>query len=151
MKSTSQDYYEAAQQRYAVALQMFDDVDYDQRFSMVHILCGLAVECLIRAYLLKVAKDQWDKRHDLYQLASLARFFDLVPKSQKEEFSSRFATINKRWQSSHRYSPARQIEQHLQKVGAEKHIPGNLLENSARTMLNLTGDIFKIGESKWRT
>ena len=54
MKSTPQSYYDAAQERYATALRMFDDVEYDNHLSTVHILSGLSVECLLRAYLLKV-------------------------------------------------------------------------------------------------
>lgn len=148
MKSTAETYYKISLEHLEFARQMLDDPNYATRYYLTHFFAGVAVECMLRAFLVK-SNRSWQARHDLHQIAAEAKFFDLVPKSQKIEFSGKFTILNKRWNSNHRYFTMREVERHLQRVGAEQNVPGLLLQNNAETMLRLATEIIKLGRSKW--
>ena len=148
MKSTAETYYKTSLEHLEFARQMLDDPNYATRYYLTHFFAGLSVECMLRAHLLRITQ-QWNSRHNLYQLADEAKFFNLVPKNQQIEFSGKFTTLNKRWRSDHRYFAVREIEKHLQRVGAERNAVGLLLQNNAETMLKLATEIIKLGVTKW--
>ena len=149
MSSTAQSYFEVALDHLATAQKLFDDADYENQYYLAHLFSGLAVECMLRAYLRRKT-DQFEARHDLYQLASEAGFLDLVPKRERDPLGAALTLLNRRWRSNHRYLRARDLERHLQAVGAEKGVSGDLLANNADTMLVTATEIPKLGERKWR-
>ena len=97
MKSTAETYHEASLEHIEAARQ-FHEAGAD---SLSHYFAGLAVECLLRAYLRSA--DKFDADHNLETLADKANFYELVPLAQRENYGAKFSEINQRWRSNHRY------------------------------------------------
>ncbi len=144
MPLTSQSYRSVATEHLQRAQNEFDNEEY----FLAHYLSGLAVECYLRAYLLRI-KNEFDARHDLRELAKEARFFDILPAHREADFSEKFSTLNLRWRSSHRYYSERQFLDYMTSITAEFNVKGERWKNLARTVLNLAYDIINQGEARW--
>lgn len=103
---------------------------------------------MLRAYLRRITKE-FDSRHDLYQLAREAHFFDIVPLTKYEEYGAKFVTLNLRWNSNHRYATEKQWHDHLTGLKADFNKKGSRPELNSRTVLNLAHNIVNLGERKW--
>ncbi len=146
MPSTAQTYRDAAKEHLLRAQESFDDEGY----FLAHYLFGLAVECHLRAYLRRIT-NQFDSGHDLRDLAKEARFFDIVPRNQADNFSEKFALLNLRWRSNQRYYSERQFLDYMTDIKAEFNVRGQRWQNLARTVLNLDYDVINQGEAKWNS
>ena len=144
MPSTAETYRNAAKEHLLRAQENFDDGQY----FLSHYLSGLAVECHLRAYL-RQAAPQFDSRHDLRELAKEAHFFEIVPQNRVGDFSDKFATLNLRWRSNHRYYSERQFLDYMTDIKAEFDARGERWKNLARTVLNLAYEVINQGEAKW--
>ena len=144
MASTAQTYYDAAQENLLRAQENFDREEY----FLAHYLFGLAVECHLRAYLRKKT-NIFDSGHDLRELAEESDFYTIVPKDQLTEFSRKFAILNLRWRSNHRYYSERQFLDYMTEIKAGFNLPGNRWKNFTRTVQNLAYEIVNQGEAKW--
>jgi len=144
MDFSAESYRSAALEHLASARVLHDE----QRYFLAHYLSGVAVECMLRAYLRRTTSE-FDARHDLYQLARQARFFDIVPDSLHVEFGAKFSLINLRWSSNHRYATEAQLYAHLTSLKADFNKKGNRFEINSRTVLNLAHDIVSLGNKKW--
>lgn len=120
------------------------------RYFLAHYFAGVAVECLLRAYLLRISPE-FDARHDLYQLARSSRFFDFVPYELQREYGFKFTTLNLRWRSSHRYATEEQWRGYLSGLKADFSLKGERTKNNSRTALNIAYDIVSLGDNKWRS
>jgi HEPN domain-containing protein len=144
MPSTAQTYRDAAKENLLRAQESFDDENY----FLAHYLFGLAVECHLRAYLRKKTHI-FDSGHDLRDLANESGFYDIVPADQADEFAKKFAILNLRWRSNHRYYSERQFLDYMAEIKAEFNRPGNRWKNLARAVQNRAYDIINQGEAKW--
>lgn len=93
--------------------------------------------------------DQFDSRHDLNDLAKESGFFDIVPQEQSETFSERFALLNLRWRSNHRYYSESELADYLNELKAEHNKKGDTKELRCRTVLNCAFSIITQRETKW--
>ncbi len=91
MLSTAETYRDAAKEHLLRAEESFRS----EQYYLSHYLSGLAVECHLRAYLRR-ATDQFESRHDLYQLAKEANFYAIIPRNKADNFSAKFLTLNLR-------------------------------------------------------
>ena len=144
MEFSVESYRSASLEHLASARVLHDE----QRYFLAHYLSGVAVECMLRAYLRRISPE-FDARHDLYQLARQSRFFDIIPYSLHEDFGAKFAVINLRWRSNHRYATEAQLYAHLTSLKADFNKKGNRFEINSRTVLNLAYDIVSLGDKKW--
>ncbi len=144
MPSTAQTYRDAARENLLRAQENFDQENY----FLAHFLFGLAVECHLRAYLRKKTSI-FDSGHDLRDLANASGFYDIVPKDQADEFARKFATLNLRGRSNHRYYSERQFLDYMTEIKAGFNLSGNRWKNLARTVQNPAYDIVNQGEAKW--
>ena len=142
--STAQTYRDAAKEHLRRAQDLFDNADY----FLAHYLFGLAVECHLRAYLRR-ATSVFDSGHDLRDLAAESGFYDIVPRTQVDEFSRRFSLLNLRWRSNQRYSSERQLWGYMSDIKADFGMAGNSSKNQVRTVRNLAHVIINQGEAKW--
>jgi HEPN domain-containing protein len=144
VKSTAETYRSAAVEHLASAQWLHEH----QRYYLSHYLSGLAVECILRAYLRRITRE-FDARHDIEELASQARFFDLVPYDLHARFGAAFLTINLRWRSSQRYMSDRELWSYLSSIRADFGRRGDRRKLNSRTMLNLAYEIVRLGDRKW--
>ena len=144
MEFTADSYRSAALEH----LQRAQEAYSDEGYFLAHYLAGVAVECLLRAYLLRVTRE-FDARHDLYQLARNARFFDLIPYELQQEYGAKFSLLNLRWRSNHRYATEKQWRDYLAELKADFSLKGDRAKNNSRTLLNIALDIVNLGDRKW--
>jgi HEPN domain-containing protein len=95
---TSNTYREAALEHLKRAQILY----VSEQFFLAHFLSGLAVECMLRAYRLRIDREL-DSRHDLRELAKSACFYDLIPAVLQSDYGAKFALLNERWRSNQRY------------------------------------------------
>ena len=145
MKSTAETYHEACLEHIETAGQRHEAGEY----YLCHYFAGLAVECMLRAYLRNA--DKFDSDHNLEALADKANFYEIVPLAQRENYGGKFSEINQRWRSNHRYFSSRQVQRFLRSIKADAGRKGDPLKNNSRAMLNLALDIINLGELKWKS
>ncbi|MDO8587381.1 MAG: HEPN domain-containing protein [Armatimonadota bacterium] len=144
MPSTENTYRIAAREHLARAQDQLGSGSY----FLAHYLSGLAVECHLRAWLLRRTK-KFDSRHDLEHLARESGFYEVVPSERASDFSAVLTTVNERWRSNHRYYSERQLLNYLTEIKAEFKARGERWKNLARTLLNCAYEIVNEGEAKW--
>ena len=143
---TAETYRDTAKEHLARALILHDAEEY----FLAHYIAGLAVECHLRAYLRR-RTNQFDSRHDLYELAKEAEFYRIVPRDQEEEFTAAFQTLNLRWRSNHRFYSQRQFLDYMNEIRAGFNAKGDRAKNMSRTLLGLADKIIRQGENKWNS
>lgn len=121
----------------------------DGNYVTCHYLCGLCVECILRAYRWKVNGD-WDGRHVLPKLYREAKFDELITSKQIEEMADRFGTITSRWANNHRYTSQTKLQRHLNDIGATINVKGDKLKQNSQEMYDAAEFIFGIGKTKWK-
>lgn len=119
-----------------------------EQYFLAHYFSGVAVECLLRAYLLRISPE-FDSRHDLYELARSARFFEIVPSELRKEYGTKFTTLNLRWRSNHRYATEKQWRDFLSGLKADFNMKGDRAKNNSRTLLNIAYHIVNLGDRNW--
>ena len=144
MKSTADTYYNAALEHLNFAQWLWTQ----DRFHQSHYYSGLAVECILRAYLLRITSE-WESRHDLYKLAKESHFFDVVPSELQADYGAKLCTLNERWNSNHGYFSARQIFSHWNDLQAEFRAKGDRDKNIGRVALNTAQDFVNLGVRSW--
>jgi len=142
--STVETYRAAAKEHLDRASQLFQE----ERYFLSHYLAGLAVECHLRAYLLR-RTNQFEARHDLRELAKDSKFYAIVPKDLEAEFSGDFEMLNLRWRSNHRYYSEKEFLDYMTEIRAEFNTKGERWKNISRTVLNLAHKVINQGERKW--
>lgn len=145
MDFTAESYRTAALEH----MERAQDFHAERRYFLAHYFAGVAVECLLRAYLLRISPE-FDSRHDLYQLARESRFFDLVPSELQREYGRKFTMLNLRWRSNHRYATEEQWRKYLSGLKADFSMKGERAKNNSRTVLNIAYDIVSLGDNKWK-
>ncbi len=146
MDFTAESYHSAALEH----LQRAQEFHAEGRYFLAHYFAGVSVECLLRAYLLRVSPE-FDSRHDLYQLARSSGFFNLIPYHLQQEYNAKFAVLNLRWRSSHRYATEEQWRDYLSGLKADFSLKGERIKNNSRTVLNIAYDIVSLGDKKWNS
>ena len=152
MPSTVDTYRSAAREHLARAQELFSS-EGTTDYYLAHYLAGLAVECHLRAYLLRVTRE-FNSRHDLNRLATESGFYKIVPAVQVSDFSTKLGLLNLRWRSDHRFYSERQFLAYMSDIRAEFSTPGARVDgdrkkNLSRTVLNLAHEIINQGEAQW--
>lgn len=132
MKFTSESYREAATEHLSLAQWLHSG----GRYYHSHYMAGLAFECMLRAYILKVTFD-FEARHDLWELARESRFFDSVPAVLHQEFAAAFSALNRRWRSTQRYASPARLWDYLSELKLDRSQKGDPFKNLSRARLNL--------------
>jgi len=86
-----------------------------------HYLCGLAVECILRACRWKI-DSSWDGRHALLKLYKEARFDALVKERDSSEMADKFYSITSRWSNTHRFASRAKLVSYLNEIRATHNV-----------------------------
>ena len=114
-----------------------------------HYLCGLAVECILRAYRWQI-DTSFDGRHVLPQLYLAADFDRIVPQPLVKSTALAFDTIFERWSYTHRYASPAKLLKHLNGIRATSNVKGDKLKNNSARMYEATELIVGLGNEKWK-
>jgi HEPN domain-containing protein len=140
MQFSAQHYFHAACERIADARVLYDE----GRYGLCMYVSGLAVECLLRAFVWKKSP-VFDGRHDLMKLlresGMLNLQFDrlehqgLTPAKSKEtivDFRTVCETVIRLWENDYRFADESQIRGRLRDLGQLAGIKGDAVKANAR-------------------
>ena len=143
MRFSADDYREAAGER----LNEADGAYQRGEFVAAHLAAGLAIECMLRAYMVRVAPD-FDARHDLNVLAG--PFLRQMTDRRRAEARAAIDEANHRWRNNHRYCSAHKLRSHFNRIklyGRER----DMLRANAGAMIGYASVIVEDGERQWQT
>jgi hypothetical protein len=115
---------------------------------LAHYVAGLAVECLLRAYRLRL-DTAFDERHDLRELAKHSGFWEIVPGHQRKAIGVKFSEVMERWQNNHRYRCEDSLKRFLKQKKLYSKIKGNFVKESSRKIVDAALDVVTIGAKAW--
>ena len=119
-----------------------------REFVLAHYVAGLAVECIIRAYRTRMTRI-FDEKHDLYELARAADFFNLFPPHRTEALSAAFGAVVAQWVNTHRFRSEDSLRKFLTERKLFRGIKGDLLYGRTRIIVNAAFDLVSLGVVEW--
>ena len=144
--SFSADAYKiAAMDRVLEAAEMYGT----ERYVMAHYCAGLAVECMLRAYQVRL-NAEFDAKHNLRKLAKTSKFTDLFPRERSEEYARLFAEVIARWNNDFRFRSVKSLRKFLVHFRLYEGVKGDLVKESALRIVNAATRLVELGVSKWK-
>jgi hypothetical protein len=122
------------------------------KYGSAIYLAGVAVECMLRAYRLRI-DPEFDARHDLRQLLTTSGLQDYIPGKRRAEVAAALGDVWSRWKNDYRYASDDRILRDLRDRGLTLGIkgdqPGQLKENSRR-VFEKAHELVGLGEARWK-
>ena len=146
MSFNSSDYLAAATEHVRGARELYSM----QRYVLAHYVAGLAVECLLRAYLYRVNPKLFYSRHDLWELEKASGFSDIVPNSQRQKISAALGDVVSRWQNDHRYRSERSLRRFLTGKKLYWRIKGDFVKENSRRIVEAALELVNLGAMAWK-
>jgi hypothetical protein len=115
---------------------------------LANYVAGLAVECMLRAYRLKV-DPKFDARHDIDKLYRLARFADVVPTSEVEEVGAALGDVIALWSNENRFLSHTALRRRWTKRKLYDGIRGDFVKERVRRLVNAANKIVATGAARW--
>jgi hypothetical protein len=142
----AQVYRDAAGEHITVAQELYNA----GRYVLANYLAGLSVECMLRAYR-HMVDPNFDSRHDLDRLYSVARFADATPKRHIESITAALGTVMLLWSNDHRFLTLSALRKRWAERGLFKGIRGNFEKELVRRTVNAAEQIVAIGAARWKS
>lgn len=136
-------YKEAAWEHISLAQELHDA----NRYVMSHYLAGLAVECILRAYLYRLSP-VFSGRHDLQILYRDAKFDSIVAPEDNERVNTAVIEVTRRWTNSHRYGSEDALRLFLRRARIGR--TGKFVRESSRRIVEDAAIIVEIGVKEWK-
>ncbi|HEY2154426.1 MAG TPA: HEPN domain-containing protein [Isosphaeraceae bacterium] len=160
MKLTAEDYLSAATERLEEARSVYDDSGANGRYVLAIYLAGVAVECVLRAFIIKKGRPM-DTGHDLVALfvqSGLGEPLDpKAPASRRDriearrgELSGSIAGIKYRWSNNLRYTSRKRYVRHLRDAGQLGKHRGDELKENARQVIEAAVTVVTHGVKVWQ-
>lgn len=144
MRTGAETYKDASSEHVLVAIDLYDAGHY----VMAHYCAGLAVECILRAYQVRL-KAEFDSKHDLKKLSHDAKFSKIFPESRAAEYESLFTNLARRWNNDFRFRSVKSLRRYLVRLKLHEKVKGDFVKESARVIVNAATILVQIGVSKW--
>lgn len=145
MEIGSAEYRVAARQH----LQAAYETHAQELYVTSHYLCGLAVECIWRAYRWR-RQEPWDGGHVLNSLYKESRFDDVIPDEQVARAAEHINRVITCWSNNHRYTSGAKLLQYLNAVGVTTRVKGDKLRHSSSRMYEAAEFVVLLGLEKWK-
>lgn len=111
-------------------------------YVVSHYLCGVAVECMLRAFRWRI-DPSWDSKHNLRELSKKCGVYQRLQKKDPQAFARALNEVVRRWRVSHRYSPSDRLLEDLTRLKIETGKNDRILRNNSNVMLECTQIILK--------
>jgi HEPN domain-containing protein len=116
-------------------------------------LAGVAVECLLLAYLHRNG-GELDAGHNLGLLAIRSGFYEGMKPEQRQATAALIGEFVTRWQNNHRYRSEAALrryfnEKKLYYVSGKQTTREDVLEFNARILVNAATEIVTLGVRRW--
>jgi len=145
MSFNAYDYLSAAREHVHGARELYSM----RRYVLAHYVAGLAVECLFRAYRLRIDAT-FDERHDLRLLEKASGFSDIVPGSQRKIISAALGDVIARWQNDHRYRSEESLRRFLKERKLSLKVKGDFVKENSRRIANAALQLVNLGDTSWK-
>ena len=145
MKLTADDYRWAAFDRIGSA----EALHAAERYAAAIYLAGVAVECMLRAYRVRV-DPEFDARHDLMQLLTSSGLQDYVPAKRRAEVAGALGDVWSRWRNDYRYASDDRVLRDLRDRGLTLGIKGDPLKENSRHVLAQALALVGLGGARWK-
>ena len=160
MDFTADHYFRAGVERMSQAQQLYREGQ--GRYALTMYTAGLAVECLLRAYMVK-RKREFESRHDLLLLFKESGILDVdsdqlkakgltdaqIQEHQKVLWSS-VNTVFILWRNNYRFASEGRLLAHLKKMKLYQKAKGDLLKAKAYDLLTAAQRFIDKGILQWR-
>lgn len=151
------DYMRSCRERLEVARRLYegtenweDPEDRDSCHLLSAYLSGVAVECMLRAFV-GLRTNEFDSRHDLKELARDSGYVGMFPRKNSEIYASELTDLWRRWKNSHRYYSKQKLLAEFRKSGIDPEIKGNRLKFNAKRCYEAAERLIGLGEERWKT
>ncbi len=124
---------------------------YERRHYVIALyLSGLAVECLLRAYRMRIDA-AFDARHNLYAMSKSSGFQNVVPIEYAARYADVLATVASRWSNSLRYKPEGALKRFFKQAGLDRGIKGDFIKENVRRAINASIELVSLGQTRWKS
>ncbi|MCI0697467.1 HEPN domain-containing protein [candidate division KSB1 bacterium] len=146
MRIEAADYVEAAKERLTEANLLYEKA----RYSLALYVAGVAVESLLRAYIVRV-NPRFEAAHDLYLLLDASNLHSFSVPTEGQQIFAAITMLFRRWRNDLRYTSDGRLRRRLKKSKLDRGIRGDFLKENCRIAIEAAKIILKIGVAKWKT
>ena len=119
-------------------------------YVAAHYSAGLAVECLLRAYRMRI-DPQFDSRHQLDNLRKAARFYADIPAERQPDTAAAMSEVVQLWRNDHRFRSSASLRKWVNRQAAFSWVKNkDVLKMSARRITNAALVVISEGIRRWR-
>ena len=145
-KRLSVDYYWACLERIESARRLYGE----GRYVAAIYLSGVAVECLLRAYMMKT-HPSFDARHDFSMLLKQSGIAAFIPEGRQREFGEHFDNVWARWKNNYRYVSSAWLRSKYRKLGLNKGVKGCILKANSLIIYESASKLINSGVKRWES
>jgi hypothetical protein len=160
MEFTADHYFRAGLERMSQAQLLYRQGEGNYALAMYS--AGLAVECLLRAYMVR-RRRQFESRHDLLRLFKESGILDVDPDNVKAKgltdgqilahqkiLGSALNDVFILWRNNYRFASEARLLAHLKKMKLYQRAKGDLLKARASDLLNAAQRFIDKGVLQWQ-
>jgi HEPN domain-containing protein len=119
-------------------------------YSGAIYLAGVAVECLLRAYMVRKG-GEIDTRHDLSLLLERSGMIEYLSALSIREVQSLVGQVGSRWDNLRRFMSDDRLRSEYRRQRLHLGIKGDFLKETSRTVFKAAHRLYIIGEEQWRS
>jgi len=145
MRIEAADYVDAAQERLSNAKLLYEAAQY----AFALYATGVAVESLLRAYIVQVAPIL-AARHNLLLLLDKSKLRQIATSTESQTVYQSVNELSGLWKNDLRYASNIRLRRRLKKNKLDRGIRGDFLKENCRIAIDLATTILRIGVAKWK-
>jgi hypothetical protein len=160
MDFTADHYFRASVERMSQAQRLYREGE--GYYALAMYTAGLAVECLLRAYMVK-RKREFESRHDMLLLFKESGILDVDPERLKAKGLTDlqiqghqkvlWSSVNDvfiLWRNNYRFASEARLRAHLKKMRLYQGVTGGLLKAKAYDLLQAAQGFIDKGVLQWQ-
>lgn len=148
MKVSPEEYLSAAMQRVDTANELYERKKY---LASVYF-SGVAVECLLRAYIIRYNRTQgnleFDSRHDLSSMLKEEGVERLIKRNQR--LAAYISDVWIRWKNNYRFIDDDKVKKEYKSKQLDRRVVGDYLKYNSNVCRNAATSIVGTGFQNWK-
>jgi HEPN domain-containing protein len=145
MRIEAVDYFYTAKERLIDANLLYEKA----RYSFALYAAGVAVESLLRAYIVRL-DPILEAAHDLQLLLKESKLRSRTTPGEILQVDAATSTLFRRWRNDLRYTSNDRLRRRLKRLKLDRGIRGDYLKENCRIAIEMATTIIKIGAAKWQ-
>ena len=145
MRIEADDYVYVARERLSDANLLYEKA----RYSFALYAAGVAVESLLRAYVVRL-EPKFDEAHDLQMLLKASNLRSLTTPAESQQVITAIVALFRRWKNDLRYTSNDRLRRRLKKQKLDRGVRGDYLKENCRIAIETATTIITVGVAKWK-